>query len=154
MDINDLQTLIEAGSIEEAISLVENLRLSGIEMRLTVEQKLADTRRDINSVDWHSEGEMDNLLKQANNLCEQSTDAISIAQNTIRSRLDPLEDLHAQNFGAERSKQDEYYKLSKLYQTLEACYLVHVQLLNPLIGARSVFLDEQLRQSFPPTISL
>jgi hypothetical protein len=114
MDINDLQTLIDAGSLHDAISLVENLRLSGIEMRLTVEQKLADTRRDINSVDWHSGGEMDNLLKQANNRCEQSTDAISVAQETIRCRLDTLEDLHAQSIGSGRPKQEEYYKLGKL----------------------------------------
>ena len=148
MDVNDLQALIDTGKLQEAIILVEQLRLSSIEMRLTVEQKLADTRRDIRSVDWNSGGEMDNLLKQAYSRSEQSTDAISIVQNTIRAQLDTLEDLHAQSFGANRPKQDEYYKLGELYRTLDDCYLVHVELLNPLIGARSVFLDEQMRQIF------
>jgi hypothetical protein len=49
-------------SMQEAIALLESLRLSSVELQATIEQKLADTRQDIRSVDWQTEGEMCELL--------------------------------------------------------------------------------------------
>jgi hypothetical protein len=148
MDINNLQTLIERGLLLEAIALVDALRLSSIELRATIEQKLADTRRDISSVDWNIPGEMDNLLKGARDRIEQSQPILSTIKDEIGVRIDTFEDMHVRSFPLEDPRRDEYYQLRDLYWMLEDCYLVHVQLHNPLIGARSVFLDEQLRQSF------
>ena len=148
MNINDLQTLLYAGKLLDAIELVENLRLSSVELQATIEQKLADTRRDIKSVDWHSEGEMDSLLKEANNRISQNQPILDALKDEIRLRLDNLDDAGIRKSMLEDPKRKEYYQLEDLSRTLDNCYLAHVRLLNPLIGARSVFLDEQLRQDF------
>jgi hypothetical protein len=126
MDFSTLQTLIDRGSVAEAISLVENLRWEGIELRATVEQKLADTRRDIRSVDWKAQGEMDNLLERARERIDAVGISLRTALDEVRLQLERREDFDL--------KIDWFRQLGILHQKLEDCYLVHVELLHPLIG--------------------
>lgn len=145
MEIDNLQAWIDSGLLLDATALAESWRSSCVEMRDLVEQKLADTRRDIYSVDWVAE--MPNLLTAARVRVSRSYDTISVARASIRPQLDEFEVLYCPQFTCLLPQYEaEFYLLKKLDRALANCYLAHVELHNPLIGARSVWLDEQIRQ--------
>jgi hypothetical protein len=145
MDIDNLQAWIDSGSLLDATVLAESWRSSCVEMQDLVKQKLADTRRDIYSVDWVEE--MPNLLTAARSRVSRSCRAIAAARDSIQPQLDELEVLYRPQFTCLLPQYEaKFYHLRNLDRALANCYLAHVELHNPLIGARSVWLDEQIRQ--------
>jgi hypothetical protein len=149
MDINELQALIDAGSLPEAIALVENFRLSIVELTATIEQNLADMRCGVKSVDWAAwkqGGEMDNLLNGAKDRIAQSQNVIYSAKAWVEEKIDAFEGIQTPSLSLEDPRREEYDKLRELRRKLHDCSMSLLDLMEPLIGANNVLFDELKRK--------
>ena len=148
LDIEDAQAAAEAvvqsplarGRFNEAVSSARDARLQSIRFQEVIEQKLRETRRDINRVDWQNEVPclLTTALQHINARC-------AVEENIAASAREKLEHL---TLGSEEAQQ-----VATVAQLVEDCYQRHVKLHGRLIQARSVFLDEQARQSFTPDLA-
>lgn len=147
LEIEDAQAAAEAvvqsqlarGRYGEAVNSARDAKLQSIRFQDLVERKIRDTRRDLRRVDWQDE--MPRLLTTAR---EHIQTRWSVETNIIDAAGEKAEHLTP---GSEEARQ-----VAQIKQLIEDCRLRHVQLLGRLIPARSVFLDEQLRQSLTPDL--
>ena len=149
MDINGLQAFLDTGSLPEAIALVENFRLSIVELKTTIEQNLADLRCGVKSVDWadwQPGGEMDNLLNGAKERIAQSQNVIYSAKAWVEEKICAFESIQTPSLSWEDPSREEYDNLRKLRRKLHDCSMSLLDLLEPLIGANNVLSDELKRK--------
>ena len=145
MDINGLMALIDTGSLPEAIALVENFRLSIVELKTTIEQNLADLRCGVKSVDWadwQPGGEMDNLLNGAKERIAQSQNVIYSAKAWVEEKICAFESIQIPSLSWEDPSREEYDNLRKLRRKLHDCSMSLLDLLEPLISANGVLFNE------------
>lgn len=143
LDIEDAQAAAEAviqsqlarGSYSEAVSSARDARSQSIRFQDKIDSLLRDTRRDLRRVDWSHT--VPHLLSTA---LEHIENRRVVESNIINFARDLLDDLVP---GSEAAQQ-----VARIAQLLKDCHQRHVDLHGRLIPARSVFLDEQLRQSF------
>lgn len=119
----------------EVTELLSNSRFQSISYRSQLTQILQDTRRDVRQVDWRHQ--VPRLLSEALEHIEVQCAVEGDIAASAREKLDHLP-----------LKSDEAQQVMKLIHLADDCYQHHVELHGLLIGARSVFLDEQLRQCF------
>jgi hypothetical protein len=147
LEIEDAQAAAEAvvqsqlarGRYSEAVNSARDAKLQSIRFQDLVDRKLRDTRRDLRHVDWQDE--MPRLLTTAREHIE-TRGVVEI--NIMDAAREKAEQLIP---GSQEARQ-----VAQIYKSIDDCYQCHVELLGRLIPARSVFLDEQLRQSFAPDL--
>jgi hypothetical protein len=147
LEIEDAQAAAEAvvqsqlarGRYGEAVNSARDAKLQSIRFQDLVDRKLRDTRRDLRCVDWQDE--MPRLLTTAR---EHIQTRWIVETSIIDAAGEKAEHLTP---GSEEARQ-----VAQIKQSIEDCRLRHVQLHGRLIPARSVFLDEQLRQSLTPDL--
>jgi hypothetical protein len=147
LEIEDAQAAAEAvvqsqlarGRYGEAVNSARDAKLQSIRFQDLVDRKLRDTRRDLRRVDWQDE--MPRLLTTAREHIETRRVVEINIINAARAKAEHLAP------GSEEARQ-----VAQIEKSIEDCYVRHVQLLGRLIPARSIFLDEQLRQSFTPDL--
>jgi hypothetical protein len=117
----------------EAAELLSNSRLQSISYRNQLEQILQETRRDVRQVDWRHQ--VPRLLSEA---LEHVKVQRALEENTRVSAYD-LDHLPG---------SDEAQQVASLLRLVDECFSQRLKLHCLLMQARSVFLDEQLRQCF------
>jgi len=132
-----LKTQIARGRFQKAVRAAEESRLLSIRLKAKIERAIRDTRRNIRQVDWA--GSISEMLKSA---LDHVTTQIDEERAIAASAHDRLESLEP---GSEATQH-----LARVRDLIAECVRRHVELHGPLITARSVFLDEQERQSFLP----
>jgi hypothetical protein len=146
LDIEDAQTAAEAvvesqlarGRFDEAVHSARQARTQSVRFRDKVQRVLQDTRRDVERVDWREDAPR--MLNEALAHLERRIGVERSILLAAAERLDALPDQEANSRRAVVQVEDLTHD----------CLLRHTELHEQLIGARSVFLDAQARQSFAP----
>ena len=142
-DIEDAQAATEGivqsqlgrGRFDEAMNSASIARLQSQRLREKIERIFTSTRRDLSRVDWKQDvprvlaESLDHLAQR----CRIETSIIA----TVCERRDVLP-----------VDSTEARQLSMIISLMEECSQCHTELHQWLIGARSVFLEEQERQTF------
>jgi tetratricopeptide (TPR) repeat protein len=147
LDIEDAQAAAEAvvhsqlarGRFDEAIQSARNARWQSIRFQDKLVGILRDTRRDVARVDWHEE--VPRILSDALSHLKFRLDTESAILKTADERLDML-----------AAGDDRALRVAEVAQLIRECRLRHLDLHDQLMRARNVFLDEQARQAFVPTL--
>lgn len=149
LDIEDAQTAAEAvvqaqlarGRFSEAVNSARDARLQSIRFQEVIKRKLRETRQDISRVDWQDE--MPHLLTAA---LQHIDTRCAVEENIAASAREKLDYL--------LPGSDEAQQVATVAQLVEDCYQRHVELHGRLMQARGVFLEEQVRQSFAPRLTI
>lgn len=147
LDVEDAQAAAEAvvrsqlerGKFHEAANAARGAMMNTIRYEQKIGQVLRETRRDVSHVDWREA--IPNLLAEAMHHIQRR---LETEQGIISVGRERLEDLP----GRDEQAVDAVREVVRL---VEQCRERHAALHVQLMQARSVFLDEQARQSFRPT---
>lgn len=147
LDVEDAQAAAEAvlrsqlarGRLDQAVSTAREARIRSIQFAEKIRGVLDATRRDIRQVDWHDE--VPRVLGEA---LTHLQERIDIERQLIRTTRDTLD----------RADPSKVQRAAELVGLLEDCRTRHLGLHGELLAARGVFLDEQQRQLFAPTVVL
>jgi hypothetical protein len=151
LDIEDAQAAAEAvvasqiarGRIAEAVQSARQARWQSIRYQEKIGRALRDTRRDVTSVDWlHA---VPRMLDEALAHIETRLHVEDSIVEAARGRLEALADRPHP-----APETEGRVALTEVVSLVRDCILRHDQLHGQLIGARSVFLEEQARQGFVP----
>ncbi|MFI7131374.1 hypothetical protein ACIBQ1_37220 [Nonomuraea sp. NPDC050153] len=129
-----LQNLIKRGRLEDARLVAEQARVRTIQLGEDIRARLDATRRDVWSVDWMEA--MPALLDEALEHIEERV----VMERGIASQVTQLRD--------EAIDPDPKRMAAELVDIVEDCIRRHTVLQRWLIGARTVFREEQDRQEF------
>lgn len=133
-----LQNLIDRGKLADARSAAEQARYRTVQYGELLRRRLEATRRDLRLVDWNVE--LPAMLDDALGHIEERIRGEQIIHASITKARDTTDEPVRKRHAAE------------LVDVVEDCLRRHVQLQARLLGARSVFREEQDRQQFsgPP----
>jgi hypothetical protein len=132
-----IQSQIARGRLEDAAHSARQARWQSLRFTDKVDRLLRDTRRDVASVDWG-----DDTLRLLDGALTHLSSRLEVERHIVAAageRLDLLPDDHARRAS-----------LVAVVDLVRECELRHLELHGRLLGARSVFLDEQGRQRFVP----
>jgi hypothetical protein len=152
LDIEDAQAAAEAvvasqiarGRIAEAVHSARQARWQSLRYEEKIGRILRDTRRDVTSVDWREA--VPRMLDEALAHIETRLHVEDNILAAARMRLEALADRPEPAAPQAQSRT----ALTEVESLVRDCVLRHNQLHGQLIGARSVFLEEQARQGFVP----
>lgn len=130
-----LQNLIERGRFADAARSAMDARIRSIQYGEQIRSLIAATSRNLAGVDW--EQEVPRLLDEARGHLEQR---LAVERGLINS-LDEAADQ------TDAGRTDRR-AIATLTRTLRECSTRHMELHEHVIGAKRVFLDEQVRQEF------
>ena len=142
-DIEDAQAAHEAvtlsqlerGNIEKATASARDAKFRSIQFQNKIEQILRETKRDVSQLDWR-----DNVPKILDQVLAHIRGRIISEDYIIKSARDRITLMEPDG--------KEALQTRAVVELIENCKKRHNQLLGILISARSVFLNEQARQSF------
>ena len=143
LDIEDAQAAAEAvvssqlerGKFHEAVQSARGALLQTLRMQEKIRSLLKQTARDISRVDWREQAPR--LLTEARDHVMRRVTVEQGIKANAEERLDAL-----------RPEHEQAAPLRQIIEIIQRCRLRHLDLNEELIRARSVFLDEQARQSF------
>lgn len=152
LDIEDAQAAAEAvvasqiarGRIAEAVHSARQARWQSLRYEEKIGRILRDTRRDVTSVDWREA--VPRMLDEALAHIETRLHVEDNILEAARGRLEALADRPEPTAAEAQGRA----ALTGVQTLVRDCVLRHNQLHGQLIGARSVFLEEQSRQGFVP----
>lgn len=150
LDVEDAQAAAEAvvrsqlerGKFHEASNAARGAMMNSVRYEQKIGQVLRETRRDVSQVDWREA--IPKLLTEALNHIQRR---LETEQGIIAVGRERLEDLPGHDDQALDAVQE-------VVRLVEQCRELHTALHVQVMQARSVFLDEQARQSFRPTRTL
>lgn len=150
LDVEDAQAAAEAvvrsqserGKFHEAANAARGAMMNTIRYEQKIGQVLRETRGDVSHVDWPEA--IPNLLAEAMHHIQRR---LKTEQGIISVGRERLEDLPGRDGQAVDA-------IREVVCLVEQCRERHTALHVQLMQARSVFLDEQARQSFRPTRNL
>ena len=143
LDIEDAQAAAEAvvrsqlerGKFHEAVQSARGALLQTLRMQDKIRGILKQTRRDIARVDWREE--TPRLLDEA---VDHILRRVAVEQGILETADERLSVMPTEH---EQAKP-----LRHIIEIIRRCRLRHMDLQDELMRARTVFLDEQERQSF------
>lgn len=132
-----VQSQIARGKLEDAAQSARQARWQSLRYAEKVARLLRDTRRDVATVDWREEAPrlLDDSLTHLSS-------RLQVERNIIEAAGERLDVLSGDD--ARRAAMAEVIDL------VNDCQVRHLELHGTLLGARSVFLEEQARQRFVP----
>lgn len=130
---------LERGAFGQAEKAAERSRLLSVRYADELRVLLADTARDIRTVFAQWADRVPDQLERNRSHLEERLGAESKLLDHVRGALDSVD--------ADPTVTAAAARIASL---LEECRRRHTQLHGRLLGARTVFLDEQARQSFRP----
>jgi hypothetical protein len=143
LDIADAQTATEAvvqaqlesGRVAEAALSAREARLQSIRLTEAIERLIRETQRDLRRVHWTTSGPP--LLDAALDHIKQR---LAFEDTIVAAATEKLEHL--------QPGSNEALQVAEVQRLVSSCIQRHFALHQPLLRARTVFLDEQERQAF------
>jgi len=132
-----IQSQIARGRLEEAAHSARQARWQSLRYADKVARLLRDTRRDVAAVDWREAAPR--LLDEA---LAHLTSRLEVERNIVDAAADRLDVLPGEHL--------RRAALAEVMDLVNECQVRHLELHGRLLGARSVFLEEQGRQRFVP----
>jgi hypothetical protein len=129
------QSQFERGLYAEAVETANIALIRTLQYKAKIEGILGDTRRDIRRVDWYADAP-----SVLNHALDHVVARMTTEQAMTRSAEQKLETLPRDS--------PAFRQVAQLARQMESCAQHHLRLEPLLIKARTVFLDEQDRQSF------